>query len=82
MISLEKNNAKIYVEQDKSVLKMLLPSDTEETAAINNSLLRKHFRSLTKNFLAVFEHYFEKQTNVLYIIIFSIHLLFFFFLDI
>ena len=45
---------------------MLLPSDTEETAAINNSLLRKHFRKFTKSFLAVFENYFEKQTNVIF----------------
>ncbi len=43
---------------------MLLPSDSEETTAINNSLLRKYFRKFTKSFLAVFEQYFENQTNV------------------
>lgn len=44
---------------------MLLASESEETAAINNSLLRKHFRQLTTNFLSIFEQYFEKQTNVI-----------------
>lgn len=42
----------------------MLPSESEETIAINNSLLRKHFRQLTNSFLSVFEQYFEKQTNV------------------
>jgi len=39
-------------------------TETEEAAAINNTLLRKSFRALTESFLEVFEIYFRLQINV------------------
>jgi len=38
---------------------MLIKSDSEEASAINNSLIRKHFRSLTTEFMTAFDDYFK-----------------------
>ncbi len=49
---------------DPMLKNLLLKSDSEESDAINNSLLKKSFRTLTENFLKTFEDYFKLQVNV------------------
>ena len=53
----------IDVQVDQSVLKMLLEPKSEEVRAINNSILRNYFRTLTLSFLSAFENYFKSQKN-------------------
>lgn len=55
----------------------LIISEAPEVYAINNSLIRKHFRDLTHCFLKVFQEYFNKQTNVNYNIPINIKLIHF-----
>lgn len=55
---------KLRISHDRSLMKMLLPGESAEVDAINNSLLRKHFRTLTSQFLAVFDEYFATLSNV------------------
>lgn len=57
-------NMKLRIKYDKNIEKLLLPGETAEVDAINNSLLRKHFRTLTSSFLSVFDEYFDSKTNV------------------
>ncbi len=49
---------------DPNLVKMFVKSDSEEADAINNTLLRKSFRSFTDLFLRTFEDYFKLQVNV------------------
>lgn len=44
---------------DKTLDKMLIKAESEEAKAINNSLVRKHFRSLTTEFMKAFDDYFK-----------------------
>lgn len=52
------------MKPDTSLNPLFIMTETEEAAAINNTLLRKSFRALTESFLEVFEIYFRLQINV------------------
>ncbi|EAR85516.2 polarity axis stabilization protein (macronuclear) [Tetrahymena thermophila SB210] len=56
-------NSKVQINYDKTIDKMLLPIESVETDAINNSLIRKSFRNLTQQFIQTFEDYFDNQKN-------------------
>ena len=46
-----------------SIITSLLKGDSKETAAINNSILRKHFRELTVSLLQPFQQYLTLDLN-------------------
>ncbi|KAL4443165.1 hypothetical protein ABPG74_002232 [Tetrahymena malaccensis] len=60
---INQKNSKIQISYDKTIDKMLLPIESVETDAINNSLIRKNFRNLTQQFIQTFEDYFDNQKN-------------------
>lgn len=55
---------KLYTQPDPMIKKMLIPSDSDEADAINDSLLRKSLQNLTENFLSAFHVYLRLQINV------------------
>jgi len=54
---------KFYSIPDKNLSQTLLKTTSEEGGAINNSIIRKAFRSLTEAFLNTFDDYFIMQGN-------------------
>lgn len=55
---------KLYTQPDPTIKKMLIPVESEEADAINDSLLRKSLQNLTQNFLSAFHVYLRLQINV------------------
>ena len=63
-IKYDKSKLKLVkIKPDENLLKLLIEGKSDEVRAINNSLIRKHFRLLTIYFLIVFEEYFQNQKN-------------------
>jgi len=62
-ISSLKSTYKFNVTYDKDIIAMMLTQNTEHAIAINNSIIRKHFRELTNCFMNEFDEYFQRQSN-------------------
>lgn len=72
MITLGKNRLlstnELCIQGDSTVTTKLLQSKSEEASAINDTLIRKLFRSLTDSFLQTFAEYFALQKNVSHVL--------------
>jgi hypothetical protein len=57
------STGKFYTVADKNLPQTMLKQTSQETSAINNSIIRKAFRSFTEAFLNKFDEYFIMQGN-------------------